>query len=87
MLPRKTYYSSSAMTTKKRELWYYYDRLDRLLSERALSSPFANLVTYTYDETTQTNGVGRLTTVTDTSGHARTGGRWVGPGFHFQLQL
>ncbi len=71
MLTKKTYYASPAMTTRTREIWYSYDQLARLQRERARSSPFSDLVTYTtytYDETSQQNGIGRLTTVTDTSG-------------------
>ena len=78
MLTRKTYYRVSAGTvgrrpvmTATRQLNYSYDRLDRLVGERGFG--FANQVSYTYDEASQANGIGRLTTVMDTSGTTRFG--------------
>jgi RHS repeat-associated protein len=76
MLTKKTYYRSSATTSgngplaifKTRELMYYYDQLDRPTSERVGSAPSSDQVRYIYDELTQTNGIGRLTTVIDASG-------------------
>lgn len=65
MLTDKRYYPSAAMVTPRRHIHYNYDQLDRLKAETGF---FTTYVTYSYDETTQTNGIGRLTTVTDTSG-------------------
>ncbi|WP_213286710.1 RHS repeat-associated core domain-containing protein [Bradyrhizobium sp. sGM-13] len=73
MLTRKVYYRLSATTlnrppamTVTRQLFYAYDQLDRIVGERGLS--LTNHITHTYDESSQTNGVGRLTTVSDSSG-------------------
>src|SRR5262249_52997393 len=64
----KKNYTTPAMTTLVSEVIHTYDGVDRVDSE---SDGTATRVSWTYDELTQTNGVGRLTSVSDTSGTTR----------------
>jgi RHS repeat-associated protein len=64
-LTAKKNYPTSASTTPTSQVHWTYDGLDRQLTE---SDGTTVKVSRTYDEATRTNGVGRLTTVTDVSG-------------------
>lgn len=52
------------------QVQYTYDALDRVVTE---GDGNATLVTYRYDESAQTNAIGRLTGITDTSGSTKLG--------------
>lgn len=64
------WFSSSAMTTKTREVRYKYDALDRLVEEGSVNTvgSYLPVVTLAYDSASTTNGIGRLTSAVDPSG-------------------